>query len=175
MKTKSLSNPTTLQLTDGEKFLNNIPQNILYSEITYCLKLYINTDDPQLPLIPDPEFSTPIFASPGVYQFTVNFDADLTFIETDEDEINCLSVSFFLQSVDGHHFSLEEYIAIPQTTVIEESPAMLFSKLFNIAIPEATPSFEDVQGCSGTATLEYATRDDGLPIFPLLGNFLLDH
>lgn len=175
MKTESLSNPTTLQLTNGENTLNNIPKNILYSEITYCLKLYINTDDPQLPLIPDPEFSTPIFASPGVYQFTVNFDTDLTFIETDEDENNCLSVSFFLQSVDGHHFSLEEYIAIPQTTVIEESPAMLFSKLFNIAIPEATPSFEDVQGCSGTATLEYATRDDGLPIFPLLGNFLLDH
>ncbi|UYO62367.1 hypothetical protein LNN31_16485 [Acetobacterium wieringae] len=175
MKNESLSNPTTLQLSYGEKFLNNIPQNILYSEITYCFKLYFNTDDPQLPLIPDPEFSTPIFANSGVYNFSIDFDTDFTFIETDDDEINCLSVSFFLESIDGHNFSLEEYIAIPKTTVIEESPAMLFSKLFNIAIPVATPSSEDVQGCSGTATLEYATRDDGLPIFPLLGNFLLVH
>ena len=174
MKTEALSNPTTLQLTNGENTLNNIPKNILYSEITYCLKLYINTDDPQLPLIPDPEFSTPIFASPGVYQFTVNFDTDLTFIETDEDEINCLSASFFLESKDGHHFSLQEYIAIPKTTVIEKSPDKLFSELFNIAIPEATSSIEDVHRCSGTATLNYVTRDDGLPFFPLLGNFLLD-
>lgn len=175
MKTESLTNPNTLQLSDGENFLKNIPKNILYSEITHCPNVWINADNPEVQLELDPEFSKPFFASPGCYYFSFAFDIGFTYIEVDDSENNCLSVSFDLQDLAGHHFTLQEYIRIPRSTQINELNAALFYKLFDLSIPEENIQIEDMYGCSGIATLDYVTRDDGLPPFPLLGNFLLDH
>lgn len=176
MKTESLTNPSTLQLSDGEHILKNIPKNILYSEIIYCPKVWINTDDSEVSLEFDPETETetPI-PYPGNYSFLIDFKTDFSYCAIEEGESDCLTVSFFLTDDNENHFALDEYIKLPHSKGIDEPPAELFYELFGLSIPESIDSTEAIQSCSGKATLTYVKRDDDLPIFALLANFHLDH
>ncbi|WKY44864.1 hypothetical protein Q5O14_01860 [Eubacteriaceae bacterium ES2] len=168
MKTEPLTTQSTLELFDNEKIFTNVPKDILYSEITYCPKVWINTDKPGMPLEWDTDQS-PTFAPMGSYNFTIDFKTDFSRIEDDDSTNDCLCVSFFIEDQNEEFFSLTEYIGIPHSTPAEESPAMLFYQLFGLSKPNSCTA-----KCSGKASLVYLTRDDGLPPFAILGNFILD-